>query len=244
MKKRLVAAVAVVVSLAIAGSANAASKTIWHETDYDTVVSNVAGYPLTIETSDNDSEWLSISLAISGSDGVIGFTDPNATPRSTLYNPWDAKRYWTYRRVWLAPEIWRSLQDIRSNGFRDSMDFSGAAMALMTLDHEAQHWRLWSSDEGRVNACALADMPRLLTSVLGVPATVQRTVTVPQNRQVQQRYKVKVHGHWRWRSRYVWKTFYVDQQQTQNNPIYWNLITDAQAFYRSQPYPYNAGTCS
>lgn len=237
--KRLALLAVVLLALAAPAGASAAERNIWHVTTYDTLVSGIAGYPLTIEVSDDDGEW----MAINGGDGVLGFTAPGATERSSIYNPWDAKRYWTYRRIWLAPRVWRSLQDIQANSFRPSMDYYGAAIALMTLDHEAQHWRLMSGDEGRVNACALADLPRLLSSSFGVPATVQQTETLPQDRQVQQRYRVKIRGHWRWRTRWVWKTFYVDQLQTVPNPVYSNVVTAAQTFYRSQPYPYNAGTC-
>ena len=237
--KRLALLAVVLLALAAPAGASAAEKNIWHVTTYDTLVSGIAGYPLTIDVSDDDVEWMQIN----GGDGVLGFTALYATPTSTIYNPHDGYSYWTYRRIWLAPRVWRSLQDIQANGFRASMDYYGAAIALMTLDHEAQHWRLMSGDEGRVNACALADLPRLLSSSFGVPPTVQQTVTVPQDRQVQQRYRVKIRGHLRWRTRWVWKTFYVDQLQTVSNPVYSNLVTAAQAFYRSQPYPYNAGTC-
>ncbi len=72
----------------------------------------------------------------------------------------------------------------------------------MVLDHEAQHQRLHSHDESRVNACALADMPRLPQTDYHVPATLTQTVNEPQQYQVNVRKHVKAHR--RWCGRRVW----------------------------------------
>jgi hypothetical protein len=149
--KRLVAAVAVVMSLAIAGSASAASKQLWHLTALDQAASEIAGFPVTVVASDSIPEW----AALTGSDDVGGFTYLTSNPDFHLFNPHDGGYYAAYHAVFLSPSIYET--------FRTDLAHANpydAAWALLALDHESQHQKLYSGDENRVNACALADMPR------------------------------------------------------------------------------------
>jgi hypothetical protein len=168
---------------------------------------------------------------------VLGFTCITCSPYDTAYNPYDGYRYYLYRTVWFAPEIHDILSNLSAHSYYE------VGMAFLTIDHEGMHWRLFSGDEGRVNACALKDLPRFLTVDFGIPATTTQTVSVPQQYRVKVRYRAKVHGRYVWRYRYVWRTRYVDQQQTVANPLITNIVNGATAFVHDQPYPYNAGTC-
>jgi hypothetical protein len=237
MKKRLVAAVAVVMSLAIAGSANAATKQLWHMEALDQAASEIAGFPVEVDASDSVAEW----NALTGDDpnsGYVttGFTSVGANPNSLLYNPFDGHNYYIYHHVYLSPSIFQTFQ----NGISVAKPYD-AADALLTLDHESHHQKLHSRDESRVNACALADLPRFTAKWI-VPTTIQ-DVEVPQSYQAKVRYRAKVHGHWVWRSRYVTKVRYVTHTQTVANPAYTAVLAAAQDIYNHAPPPYNAGTC-
>jgi hypothetical protein len=236
--KRLVAAVAVVMSLAIAGSiagsANAASKQLWHLTALDQAASEIAGVPITVVASDSIPEW----AALTGTDGgeVGGFTFLTADPNAVLFNPYDGQYYYAYNTLFLSPPVYEAFRtDLASENPYD------AGLALMVLDHESQHHRLNSGDESRVNACALADMPRFTAKF--IPPTVVENVQVPQSYRAKVRYRKKVSGRWVWRSHYVTKVRYVTQPQTVTNPAYTAVLAAEQDIYAHQPPPYNAGTC-
>jgi hypothetical protein len=188
--------------------ASASPKTIWHLPNLDPVVSEVAGVPLQANYSDNQAEW----NYIAGDEGVLGFTCITCSPYASKYDPFNGSYYNMYRTVWFAPEIRDILSNLSAHSYYD------VGMAFLTIDHEAMHWRLFSRDEGRVNACALNDLPRFLTVDEGIPVTTTQTVSVPQQYQVKVRYRAKVHGRHVWRYRYVWRTRYIDQQQTVTNP--------------------------
>lgn len=264
MKKRLVAAVAVVMSLAIAGSANAASKPshpgpasapsavagtsdpgpvskqLRHLTPLDASASEIAGFPVTVAASDNIAEW----NVLTGNDPnsqyeVSGFTYVYASPTSLLFNPYDGLNYAAYHTVFLSTSIYTTFMTF--NADMTKANPYNAAEALLVLDHESQHQKLHSGDESRVNACALADLPRFTAKWI-VPTTIQN-VQVPQSYRAKARYRAKVHGRWVWRSRYFTKVRYVTQPQTVANPAYTAVLAAAHDIYVHQPAPYNAGTC-
>lgn len=154
--------------------------------------------------------------------------------------------------------IWDRLQD----GTQDPVQ---AARAILTFIHESYHNRLLSTDEALVNACALRDFGYWLSRDFQIPETTTTTVTVAQQqtqtKQLAYYVRVRVTHHKRLkngktRTSYTYKnvrhsktvttttTTQVPQQQTIPNPLYQALVADAQAFYQSQPAPYNAGTCS
>jgi hypothetical protein len=236
--KRLVAALAVVMSLAVVGSANAASKQIWHMTGLDQAASEIAGFPITVAASDNVAEW----NALTGDDPnsayqTLGFTYVNADPSFWIYNPYDGYDYAAYHTVFLRPEIYETFH----TGLAQATPYH-AATALLTLDHESQHQKLHSSDEGRVNACALADLPRFTAKWI-VPTTTQ-DVLVPQTYRAKVRYRANVHGRWVWRYRYVNKVRYVTQMRTVANPAFTAVLDAAHDIYTNyQSAPYNTGTC-
>lgn len=154
--------------------------------------------------------------------------------------------------------IWMRLQ-------AGTQDPAQAARAIMTFIHENYHNRLMSSDEGLVNACALRDFPYWLSRDFQIPETVTTTVIVSQQqtqtKRVAEYQRVRVTHHKRLANGQIrrWYTYrrvlhyksvtttttvQVPQQQTVPNPLYQTLVADAQAFYLSQPSPYNAGTCT
>ena len=240
--KKLVTAVAVVVSLAVAGSASAAresgpdeaSKQLWHMTWLDQAASEIAGFPVTVNASDSVDEW----NALLDGDGeyVAGFTFVYALPSTLLYNRWDGHYYSAYHDVFLRPSIYATFHtDMAKANPYDT------AEALLTLDHEAQHQRLHSGDESRVNACALADLPRFTAK--WIPTTTTQGVQVPVSYRAKVRYRARVHGRSVWRSRYVTRVRYVWQTQTVANPAYSAVLAAAHDLYTHQPAPYNAGTC-
>jgi hypothetical protein len=241
-------AAAAVMGLA-AGVASAASPNLWGPTGYDAAAHVISGYPDTMTNFEDDwTEWGSLpGVDPSCPQCILGFTSAFAAPT----DPW-------YHRVYFSPEvttamlgaipassayvpIWTRL----NNGTQDPMQ---AATSIMTFIHESYHLRFMSGDEGMVNACALRDFPFWLSNQFGIPATT--TVTVPQwvtrtKRVIRYRWK-RIHHHHR-RVRYyktIRYTVTVNVQQTQANPLYQTLVTDAQTFYASQPVPYSTGTCT
>jgi hypothetical protein len=206
--KRLVAAVAVVMSLAIAGSANAASKPsdpgtsdpgpasrqIWHLTALDQAASEIAGFPVTVAASDNITEWNTLTGNDPNSEyEVAGFTYVFASPSALLFNPSDGGYYSAYHTVFLNPTIYTAF---RTNLVQADPD--AAAESLLTLDHESHHQKLHSGDESRVNACALAKRPRFTAK--WIPPTTSKDVRVPQSYQAKVQERAKIHGRWVWRS--------------------------------------------
>jgi len=232
-------ALCVIGSGAFAGRASAANKTLWHMVDLDAAASEIAGFPLTVVASDSVYEW-NVLTGGESPYNVTGFNLTFAAPTTLLYNPADGKYYQAYHAIYLSPYIYAVLHtDLAHDNPYD------AAITLLTLDHEAQHQRLHSGDEGRVNACALQDMPRFVAKFM--PATTQQTVQVPVTNRVKVTYRahVKLHGRWvyRWRSKYVTRTSYDAQVQTIDNPAFVAILSAARDVYGKQPPPYSTGTC-
>lgn len=224
-------------SLMIVGSADAASTTIWHLNTLDQAASEIAGFPITVAASDNVAEW----NALTGNDPnssyeTAGFTYTTSNPDFWIYNPYDGYEYRAYHTLFLSPSIYKTFSTdlVLANPY-------DAAIALLTLDHESHHQKLHSGDESRVNACALADMPRFTAK--WITPTVAKDVQVPVSYRTKVRYRAKVHGRWVWRSRYVTKVRYITQQRTDANPAYTAVLAAARDIYAHQPPPYNAGTC-
>jgi hypothetical protein len=233
----MVAAALAFAAPAVAGTSDPGpvSKQLWHMTDLDAAASEIAGFPVTVVASDSIPEWTAL---IDGDDpySVAGFTYVYANPSSLLFNPYDGGHYGAYHTVFLNPTIYATLH----TGLTQANPHD-AAVALLVLDHESQHQRLHSGDESRVNACALADLPRFTAKWI-VPTTIQN-VQVPQSYRTKVRYRAKVHGRSVWRSRYITKVRNVLQQQTVANPAYTAVLDAAHEIYVHQPAPYNAGTC-
>lgn len=239
MRKLIIAAVVAALALCLAGTAGAATKKLWHLPELDAAVSEVAGTPLKTVTSDNYAEW----DYLAGGQGVDGWTCPTCSPSAALYNPFDGYRYNVYRTVWIHPDVWMTLAGVIRDGFSTSLDYNKVGEAMLTLDHEGQHWRLFSPDEARVNACAIADLPRFLQVDWHISTTTQQTMNVPQQYRVKVRKHVRIKGTLVWRYRWVTRTRYVPTVQTVTNPVYQGILNGAASFRAAQPAPYNAGAC-
>jgi hypothetical protein len=214
--------------------AGAVSKQLWHSTHYDTIASTLAGFPITAAGEDDYTEWGSF-LYPDDPYAVLGFTMIDAPPESPAYH-----------HIYLAPPIWSTLTKIDSGGI-DSIPRADAAMAILTLTHEAYHQRLYSGDESRVNACALRDFGSTIQSQFGVSPTVEQTVTTPivTSHRVRQAAWRTVKGKRvrRYVYRLVSQTTYRNDTVVSDNPTYAELVSSAQTFVASQPPPYNTGTC-
>src|SRR5262245_42539690 len=133
-----------------------ASKQLWHMTALDQAASEIAGFPVEVDASDSIAEW----NALTGDDPnsgyrTMGFTYVTTNTSAQMYNPHDGYYDNAYHHLYLSPSIYATF---RTNLAQANP--TDAAEALLVLDHESQHQRLHSGDESRVNACALADMPR------------------------------------------------------------------------------------
>ena len=239
MKRLAITVLAVLTLGTFAGRAPAANKALWHLPGLDAAASEVAGFPVGVDASDNVYEW---NLITGGADpyNVTGFNYTFALPGTMMYDPYDGKFYYVYHQVFLSPVVYAIFHTELSTA--NAYD---AAVALLTLDHESQHLRLHSGDEGKVNACAMQDMPRFLAKF--VAATVQQSVQVPVSYQAQVKYRarVKVRGRWVWRYRSKWvtKVRYESQVQTVTNPAYAAILAASKDVYHHQPPPYSTGTC-
>ena len=209
------------------------SKQLWYTDHYNAVASALAGFPVEVDGEDDYVEWGSW---VDAPYAVIGFTYLYASASSPLYH-----------RIFLAPPIWSTLLQIDSGGI-DSVSRADAAEAILTLTHEAYHQRLYSSDESRVNACALRDFGWVLVNEFGVSQTTQQTVTSPKTSYVRVRHAVWRISKGKRVRRYVYrlvrKTTYTSHTLTVLNPGYGALVSAAEAFVASQPPPYNSGICS
>ncbi|MFL5926551.1 MAG: hypothetical protein ACJ77E_06415 [Gaiellaceae bacterium] len=233
----LVAVVVAAAALAVPMVAEAASSSetqLSSGAHYDTIASALAGFPVVAVGEDDYAEWSSL---LSGADphAVLGFTHVDASPSSSEYH-----------HIYLAPPIWSTLQQIASAGV-ESVSQQDAAQAILTLTHESYHLRLDSSDEGRVNACALRDFGSVLVNEFAVPQTVEQSRSAPVTSTVRVRQPAwqRIHGKRvrRYVDRYVSKTTYAESTATVANPTYDGLVAAAQSFVASQPPPYNSGTC-
>jgi hypothetical protein len=236
--RTVVAVVALVVAMVVAAGFVSVenAQAAYHFDNLDSIASRIAGVPLTVMGA-NEWEWPTLT---NGNDGVVGLTCFTCGPSAGFYVP-STGYYSNYRTIWLAPSFRQFFQSLPYNGLYQGMDYLQVGKALLTLNHEAQHWRLFSHNEGRVNACALADLPRMLSVDFNVPAQVDRSVHWQQSYRVKVRQRVRLHGRYVYRyvtkTRTVWGTKWVD------NPVMTGILEGARAFYASQPFPYNAGTC-
>ena len=224
--KRLILVVAAVAALAFAGSAQAAYKT---DPKVDAIGRNISGiYDVFVVGNDSWSFW-AWDTGVKDPSAVTGFVDISA-PRSSV----------RYHNIYISPAYWPALLGAALNGAENSgYDRSTTAKAILTLTHEAYHYRLFSGDESRVNACVLKLFPDVLTAEFGVYPTVTTERSVPS--QVRVRYRVRSHN--RWVYRYRLKTVWRNVSNTSPNPVFQEFVADAQYFYSHQPPPYNSGTC-
>jgi hypothetical protein len=73
--KRLAATLTMAVALAgLAGTAEAAPRTIWHDTSLDPAASTIAGFPISVYFSDNIAEWNLLTGTPAGPYVTLGFT--------------------------------------------------------------------------------------------------------------------------------------------------------------------------
>lgn len=233
------------IALAAVGSASAASKGLSHAVQIDAIGQQLSGYADVEVDGENDPyEWgqlLGILGDTSPADQTLGFVTLFALPGSP-----------TYHRIFISPSEWGSLLQAANGDWSDAYN---EAVAVFDLTHEATHYRLFSTDEGRVNACALQLFPTVISTYFGVPATISQPTSVEHDTPIYSRVKrvhyVRVHGKRVRRVRYVRvqtgaTVTYTDDgpPTTVPNPTYTSLVLDAQSFYASQPPPYSTGTCS
>jgi hypothetical protein len=215
----------------------------------DAIANDIVGTnDMVVALEDDPFEWSSF-LGFDSED-VLGFVVFQQAP-SPLYHA-----------VLLSPQEYPTWTSWLATGTPVGNE-AQFAMAAMTLIHESYHWKLLSGDESAVNACALRDFGYYIARDFGVSATVTHTTTEQVATRVTKRVlvtkfvvkkkRVKIHGKWVIRSvrqrvkAYVKKTVTVSVPRTVEttvaNPLYDTLVSDARAFYDSQPPPYNAGSC-
>jgi hypothetical protein len=256
--------VVLVAALVLAPSALAAKKQFWFG-PYDAIGQHISGISdMQVLMEDDYAEWNSIesSFGVPAGEALLGFAAPSAASGSVLYH-----------RIFLAPSVTLALQGIlplnpagtgtspiwdRINS--GALSPHDAAMAILVVIHEAYHYKLNSGDEARVNACSLRDMPNFLTSEFRIPATITTTTQVPQLQTKTTRvpYYVTVVKHKkvngktvtirtkerRYKTVTTQTTVMVSQTTSNPNPVFTNIMNEANAFRNSQPPPYNAGTCT
>jgi hypothetical protein len=191
------------------------------------VVDGISGWPLTVSLEDDPAEWVD---PFGMDTNVLGFVcvyvaDPND---------------WCYRRVFVGPVPTHTFTSWSSGQLPTYWD---AAVAIMTVTHESNHYKLFSGDEGRVNTCALQQFPSVIDTYFNIHPTITRTVAVRTTVLVKKRIWVRRHGRRVRVTRRVRSFRVVYRQQTVPNPDYVLLVQAAQQFYASQPPPYNSGTC-
>jgi hypothetical protein len=200
---------------------------LYGSTFLDGIAGGIAGLPLTTVMENDPVEWASL---YGRGPTVLGFvcisdTDPND---------------WCYHRVFLGPTptatfvAWLGGQ---------TPTYWDAAVAIMTVTHEATHYQKASTDEGRVNACALQKFPGVLDRYFQIHPTVTKTVAVRKQVWRTKRVRVRRLGRWVWVVRRVRQVVVLHVQRTVPNPDYVNLVQAAQLFYASQPPPYSTGIC-
>ena len=223
-------------ALAWAGSAAASPQS---DSRLDAVASGVAGFPVVVVGENDPTAW----AAEAPSQEFAAYSYPTADASQTAY----------YHRVFIGPAIWMTLEAIENNGAA-SVDPYQAAGALMTLIHETEHVRLASTDEGRVNACALQAFPSVISSSFGVSETDSKPSRVAHDTPVYRRVHVvryvREHGKRVKRAGWIRKRVGTHVTYTNDGPpvavpnlTFQRLVNDAQVFYDSQPAAYH-GTCS
>jgi hypothetical protein len=232
MRRMLVFVAAVFAASVVCASAAAASKQLWYDPKVDAVASDVAGTSVRVDGEDDWSEWAAF---VSPDDpyAVLGFTFAFVPSYSPLYH-----------QIFVTPGLWPYLRDAVENGPAASQDAYKTSVAILTMIHEAYHIRLYSGDEGRVNACALRDFAAVLSRDFYLSPTTVVTSQTSVTTRVRVRRRVKVHGRWVNRYHWVYKTTYQTTSTTVPNAAYTTLVADANDFYRNQQGPpYNTGTC-
>lgn len=218
-------------------------------TALDAIANDIVGATdMVVALEDDPAEWQSF-LGPEATE-VLGFVMFQPPP-SPLYHA-----------ILLGPDSYPTWVAWFSSGSPAGNE-SEFAIAAMTLIHESYHWKLLSTDESAVNACAIRDFGYYVSKNFNVPATLTQTTTqrVPRQvtkqvrvtRSVTVKRRVKVKGRWTTRTKRVRVTTYVPRtttvyvttttQTTVANPLFQTLVADAQSFYNGQPPPYNSGTC-
>jgi hypothetical protein len=202
-------------------------QSLYSSTFLDSVEYGISGWTLSTVLEDDPVEWASVFGVDSNVLGFVCITDVDPN-------------HWCYHRVFIGPVPTVTFLAWFNN---QPVTYWDAAAAVMTVTHESLHYRLYSADEGRVNACALQQFPTVISTYFGFSPTITKTVPVK---------KVKWKWKWVWARKHgkrvkvrkrVRRVVTVYVQKTFANPDYTNLVGAAQAFYRSQPPPYNTGTC-
>jgi hypothetical protein len=225
--KRLLLVTAALAALVLAGTAQASSQHIHSDQRVSEIASRIGGMGLQAAGEDDWSQWAKFTGLGADATAVLGFTGWGASVG--LYNV-----------IFISPDLWPTLVNAAANGAEASGSSRyQTAKAIMTLTHEAYHHRLSSSDEGRVNACALRAFPDVLAREFGVQSTVTTSRRVPFR--AQEQYRVRLHH--RWVYRYRWRTFWRSETDTAPSPVFQEFVADAGTMYRNQPPPYNTGTC-
>ena len=254
-KKLLGTSTAVALALLVfAGTAAASTKTVWTSLTYAPLVqgmSGIADEQFVLE--DDATEWQTVTGAADAAN-ILGFTCPFDL---SVGDP-------CYHTIFVAPIVTQQLygttplsasatyQPIWTRLQSGTQDPRYGAMAIMTLIHEAYHNRLQSSDESAVNACALRDFGYWLSTDFRIPSTVTTTTYAQSRKAYRKRIRIEHHRRvsGRMRTWYThkrvtrYRTVMVPQTAETPNPLYVTLVADAQAFYSSQPPPYNSGTCT
>lgn len=250
-------------ALALSSSAFGATKQFWFG-PYDRIGEDISGIPdLRIAMEDDYGEWADVEGAFGVPSGLelLGAAFIFAPSTSPLYHV-----------VIVSPDVTRALTGtlpLTADGSGTSpiwdrvasgtLSYQDAAVAILTVIHEAYHYRLASTDEARVNACALRDLPTYLSTEFQIPQTTTVTVQVPQTTVIQKRVpyyatvvsRKRVGGRLvtvrtrvqRYRTESVTQTTMVSKTETQENPAFDGIVAAAQAFRDAQPPPYNSGTC-
>lgn len=211
------AAVAVVVTALWAASS--ASAALQSDPRLDAVASGIAGFPVTVVGEDTKTEW---ALLDSACPDCRGYSYPLASPTDP-----------NYHKVFIGPIDWPTLEQIETGGIASVPTYQ-AAEAVLTLIHETTHLKLASTDEGRVEACAVQSFPSIITMDFGVAPTVVRST----QRRISHR--VRIHSRWVIRYRVITTTNVVP------NPTYVALTSQVQAIWtvEQQSPPYFGGVCS
>jgi hypothetical protein len=227
--KKLLVLLAATAALVFAGTAQAGP--IFNVNPrVDAIGRDISGiYDMFVVGIDGWNAWAYVSKANDPS-AVMGFVN--------IYAPRSSDRY---HNIYISPAYWPALLGATLNGPANSgYDRYTTAKAIFTLTHEAYHYRLFSGDEGRVNACALQAFPGVLTREFGVQPTVTTSGVI--RKKVPAQYRVRYHH--RWVYRYRWKTVWRTVTKTSPNPVFQEFVADVQDFYTNhQSPPYNTGTC-
>jgi hypothetical protein len=234
-------------AVAFPASARSAERALWYDETYNSIgrtISNVGDMQVVL--GDDTNEW---SYQLGQSSATLGFVCIYCYPDD-----------WRYHRMFMSPSVSSALGlqarahwwDVLANNPAPTYE---TVVALITFIHEAYHWRLYSADESRVQACAIRDLPYWLENQFRVPSTVQQTQTVPQivTKQVRESYfvkkRVKRNGKWvrvrvrRYRWVTVQETVYVQQVVTVPNPVFLGVVNSANAIHAAEAPPYGGGTC-